>query len=123
MVVQELTFWLAAILLVILTAESCAKLLNGNSFGIAIAVYATGFAWYFVDPFINPESYGYLPSSLLKESYEQVLLFLIGFRVFTPVSTRWILRRRSSGTFDTRLKPAELLEAAGAHWIMLTAYG
>ena len=123
MVAQELTFWLAAILLVILTAESCAKLLNGNSFGITIAVYATVFAWYFVDPFINPESYGYLPSSLLSESYGQVLLFLIGFRVFTPVSIRWILRRRSSGNFDTRLTPEQILKAAGALWLLLFAIG
>src|SRR4051812_49272948 len=119
MVVQDLLFWLAAVLLVILTVESCAKLLSGNSFGITIAVYATVFAWYFVDPFINPESYDYLPSSLLSESYAQVLLFLIGFRVFTPVATRWILRRRSSGIFDTRLTPEQILKAAAALWLLL----
>src|SRR5437762_504071 len=123
MVVQELTFWLAAVVLVVLTAESCVKLLNGNSFGITIAVYATVFAWYFVDPFINPESYGYLPSSLLSESYGQVLLFLIGFRVFTPVAMRWILRRRSSGIFDTRLTPEQILKAAGALWLVLFLIG
>ena len=51
---QELTFWLAAVVLVVLTVESGIKLLSGNSFGITIAVYATVFGWYFVDPFLNP---------------------------------------------------------------------
>ena len=120
---QELTFWLAAVVLVVLTVESGIKLLSGNSFGITIAVYATVFGWYFVDPFLNPEQYDYLPSSLLGQSYRQVLLFLIGFRVFTPVAVRWVLRRRSSGIFDTRLTPEQILIAAGALWFLLFAIG
>jgi hypothetical protein len=120
---QELTFWLAAVVLVVLTVESGIKLLSGNSFGITIAVYATVFGWYFVDPFLNPEQYDYLPSSLLGQSYWQVLLFLIGFRVFTPVAARWILRRRSSGIFDTRLTPEQILIAAGALWLLLFVIG
>src|SRR5881396_2087486 len=104
-VAHELTFYLAAIVLVVLTAESCIKLLKRDSFGIALGVYVTVFAWYFVDPFINPASYDYLPSSLLGESYGEVLLFLIGFRVFTPAAIRWIGRQRSSGIFATRLTP------------------
>src|SRR5436190_11825536 len=123
MVAQGLTFWLAAILLVILTAESCIKLLNRNPFGIALMVYITVFAWYFVDPFINPEQYDYLPSALLGESYGQVLLFLIGFRVFTPVAIRWIVRRRSAGVFDTRLTPEQILRGAAAIWLLLFLIG
>ena len=92
-VTNELTFYLAAFVLVILTVESCIKLLKRDSFGITVAVYVTVFAWYFVDPFINPEEYDYLPPSLLGQSYGQVLLFLIGFRVFMPVATRWIVSR------------------------------
>src|SRR6266487_4435195 len=103
MVAHEITFYLAAVVLVALTVESCIKLLNRNTFGVTVMVYITVFAWYFVDPFINPEQYNYLPSSLLDQSYGQVLLFLIGFRVFTPVAIRWIGRRRSAGIFDTRL--------------------
>src|SRR6266481_4852485 len=122
-VAQQITFYLAAVVLVVLTAESCIRLLKGDSFGITIGVYVTVFAWYFVDPFLNPEQYDYLPSSLLGESYGQVLLFLIGFRVFTPVATRWILRRRSSGISDTRLTPEEILKAAGALWLLLFAIG
>ena len=110
-------------MLVVLTAESCIKLLKRDSLGIAVGVYVTVFAWYFVDPFLNPEQYDYLPSSLLGESYGQVLLFLIGFRVFTPVATRWILRRRSSGIFDTLLAPEQILIAAGALWLGLFAIG
>ena len=96
MVTHELTFYLAAAALLVLTVESCVKLLNGDSFGIAVAVYVTVFAWYFVDPFLNPEQYEYLPSFLLGQSYGQVCLFLIGFRVFMPVAVRWIVRRRST---------------------------
>src|SRR4029077_7999279 len=123
MVAHEVTFFLAAVVLVVLTAESCIKLLNRDSFGITIGVYVTVFAWYFVDPFLNPEQYDYLPSYLLGESYGQVLLFLIAFRVFTPAATRWIVRRRSSGIFDTRLTPEQILVAAGAIWLVLFLIG
>jgi hypothetical protein len=123
MVTNEITFYLAAVALVVLTVESCIKLLQRNTFGITLMVYVTVFAWYFVDPFMNPEQYGYLPSSLLGESYGQVLLFLIGFRVFTPVATRWILRRRSSGIFDTRLTPEQILIAVGVLWFTLFSIG
>src|ERR1700730_1235763 len=116
---HEITFYLAAVVLVVLTVESCIQLLNRNTFGITLMVYVTVFAWYFVDPFINPEQYNYLPSSLLGQSYGQVLLFLIGFRVFTPVAIRWIVRRRSSGVFDTRLAPEQVLIGAGAVWLVL----
>src|SRR6476620_8282183 len=102
-VAHEITFYLAAVVLVVLTAESCIKVLNRDTFGITVAVYVTVFGWYFVDPFINPEQYDSLPSSSLGQSYGQVVLFLIGFRVFAPVAIRWILRRRSSGIFDTHL--------------------
>src|SRR5262249_35590381 len=47
----------------------------------------------------------------------------IGFRVFTPAATRWILRQRSSGIFDTRLTPEQILKAAGALWLLLFAIG
>src|SRR5206468_8661713 len=119
MVTHELTFWLAAIVLLVLTVESFIKLLKRDSFGITIAVYVTVFAWYFVDPFINPEQYDYLPSFLLEQSYGQVLLFLIGFRVFMPVAFRWIVRWRSAGVFDTRLTPEQILLGAGAIWLLL----
>lgn len=124
MVTHELTFYLAAIVLVVLTMESCVKLLNRDNFGITVAVYITVFAWYFVDPFINPEQYDYLPSFLLGQSYGQVLLFLIGFRVFVPVAIRWIVRRRSTGVFDTqRFAPEQILIAAGAIWLLLFVIG
>ena len=123
MVTHEITFYLAAVVLVVLTVESCIKLLNRNTFGVAVMVYVTVFAWYFVDPFLNPEQYDYLPSSLLGQSYGQVLFFLIGFRVFTPVATRWIVRRRSSGIFDTRLTPEQILIAAGTIWFLLFLIG
>jgi hypothetical protein len=120
---HEITFYLAAVMLVVLMVESCIKLLNRDSFGITVGVYVTVFAWYFVDPFINPEQYDYLPSFLLGQSYGQVLLFLIGFRVFTPVAMRWILRRRSSGVFDTRLTPEQILIGAGSVWFLLFLIG
>ena len=120
---HELTFYLAAVVLVVLTAESCIRLLHRDSFGITVGVYVTVFAWYFVDPFINPEQYDYLPSSSLGQSYGQILLFLIGFRVFAPVAIRWIVRQRSSGVFDTRLTPEQILIAAGTLWLLLFVIG
>ena len=94
MVTSELTFYLAAAALLVLTVESCLKLLNGDSFSITLAVYVTVFGWYFVDPFLNPEQYSYIPSFLISQSYGQVLLFLIGFRFFMPVAQRWIVSRQ-----------------------------
>ena len=123
MVANELTFYLAAIALVVLTVESCIKLLNRNSLAVTLVVYITVFGWYFVDPFLNPEQYDYLPSSLLDQSYGQVLLFLIGFRVFTSVATRWILSFRSSAVLDTRLNPEQILKAVGVLWLVLFLIG
>jgi oligosaccharide repeat unit polymerase len=122
-VAHELTFYLAAVVLVVLTAESCIRLLNRDSFGITVGVYVTVFAWYFVDPFINPEQYDYLPSSSLGQSYGQVVLFLIGFRVFAPVAIRWILRRPSSGVFGTRLTPEQILRGVATLWLVLFIIG
>jgi len=122
-VAHELTFYLAAVVLVVLTAESCIRLLNRDSFGITVGVYITVFAWYFADPFINPEQYDDLPSSSLGQSYGQVLLFLIGFRVFAPAAIRWIVRRRSSGVFDTRLTPEQILRGVAAIWFVLFVLG
>jgi hypothetical protein len=122
-VAHEVTFYFAAIVLVVLTAESCIRLLNRDSFGIAVGVYVTVFAWYFVDPFINPEQYDSLPSSSLGQSYGQVLLFLIGFRIFVPVTTRWVLRRRSSGVFDMRYSPEQILITVATLWLVLLIIG
>jgi len=122
-VANELTFYLAAFVLVVLTTESCIRLLNRDSFGITVAVYVTVFAWYFVDPFINPEQYDYLPPYSLGQGYGQVVLFLIGFRVFVPVATRWIVRRRSSGVFDMRLTPEQILRGVATVWLVLFIIG
>ena len=120
---EELTFYLAAAVLLGLTAESCIRLLHRDSFGITVGVYITVFAWYFADPFIHPEQYDYLPSSSLGQSYGQVILFLIGFRVFAPVAIRWIVSRRSSGVFDTRLTSEQILIGAAALWLLLFVIG
>src|ERR1700757_1575501 len=124
MVTNELTFYLAAAAWLVLTVESCIKLMNRNSFGIAIGVYVTVFAWYFVDPFLHPEQYEYLPSYLLGLSYTQVILFLIGFRAFLPVAVRRIVQRRSTGVFATQhFPPEQILLAAGAMWFLLLVIG
>src|ERR1044071_7910945 len=124
MVTHELTFYLAAAALLVLTIESCLKLLNRNTLGITLMVYVTVFAWYFVDPFLNPQEYDYLPPFSLGESYGQVLLFLIGFRVVLPVATRWIVSRRSTGVLAIqRLTPEQILMAAGTIWLLLFAIG
>src|SRR6476660_4067019 len=112
MVTSEVTFYLAAAALLVLTVESCLKLLNGDSFSITLAVYVTVFGWYFVDPFLNPEQYSYIPSFLISQSYGQVLLFLIGFRFFRAVAVRWIAPRRNPGEVSTqRFSPEQILKA------------
>jgi hypothetical protein len=123
-VANELTFYLAALVLVVLTAESCIRLLKRDSFGITLGVYVTVFAWYFVDPMINPEEYNYLPSSSLGQGYGQVLLFLIGFRVVVPAAARWILSQRSTGVFAMRrMSPEQILIGVGTLWLLLFAIG
>ena len=125
MVTNELTFYLAAAALLILTVESCVKLLKRDYFGIAVVIYVTVFAWYFVDPFLNPQEYDALPAFLLGQSYGQVLLFLIGFRVAVPAATRWIVSRPSTGVLAAmqRLTPEQILIGAGAVWLLLFAIG
>jgi len=124
MVTNELTFYLAAAALIVLTVESCLKLLNRDSFSITLAVYVTIFGWYFVDPFLNPEQYSYIPSFLIGQSYGQVLLFLIAFRFFMPFAVRWIVRRRSTAVWATQhFTPEQILVGAGAIWFLLLAIG
>ena len=124
MVTHEVTFYLAAVALLVLTIESCVKLLNRDSFSITLAVYATIFGWYFVDPFLNPEQYTFIPSFLIGESYGQVLLFLIGFRFFMPVAVGWIVRRRSTALWATqRFTPEQILIAATGIWFLLLIIG
>jgi hypothetical protein len=124
MVTNELTFYLAAAALVVLTVESCVKLLNRDSFSIALAVYVTVFAWYFVDPFLNPEQYDYIPAFLISQSYGQVLIFLIVFRLFMPVAVRWVVRRRNTRVFAAQhFAPEQMLIAAAAMWLVLLLIG
>jgi hypothetical protein len=124
MVTNEVSFYLAAAALVVLTLESCVKLLNRDSFSITLAVYVTVFGWYFVDPFLNPEQYDYIPSFLISQSYWQVFLFLIGFRFFMPVAVQWIVHRRSTGLWATqRFTPEQILISAGAIWLVLLVIG
>src|SRR5262252_6536365 len=124
MVTNEVTFYLAATTLVVLTVESCIKLLNRDSFSITLAVYVTVFAWYFVDPFLNPEQYDYIPPFLISQSYGQVLIFLIAFRLFIPVAVRWVVRRPNTAVFATQhFAPEQMLIAAGAMWLLLLLIG
>src|SRR6516225_7110124 len=124
MVTNELTFYVAAAALLVLTVESCVKLLNRVSFSITLAVYVTVFAWYFVDPFLNPDQYDYIPRFLISQSYGQVLIFLIGFRLFMPLAVRWIVRRRDGGLSPTLyFQPEQILIAAGALWFLLLLVG
>jgi oligosaccharide repeat unit polymerase len=124
MVTHEITFYLAAAALLVLTVESCVKLLNGDSFSITLGVYVTVFGWYFVDPFINPEQYDYIPPYLLSQSYGQVLLFLIGFRFFMPIAVHWIGQRQSPSVSPAqRFAPEQILVAAGAIWLLLLFIG
>src|SRR5262249_31025395 len=124
MVTNEPTFYLAAGALLVLTLESCVKLLNRDSFSITLAVYVTVFGWYFVDPFLNPEQYTFIPSSLISQSYGQVTLFLIGYRLFMPVARRWIVRRKMTGVFHVqRFSPEHVLMATGAIWLLLLLIG
>jgi hypothetical protein len=124
MVTNELTFYLAAAALLILTLESCVKLLNGDSFSITLAVYVTVFGWYFVDPFLNPEQYSFIPSYLISQSYGQVLLFLIAFRFFMPVAARWIVSWQSTDVFHVqRFRPEQILIATGTIWFLLLLIG
>ena len=124
MVTNELTFYVAAVLLLVLTAESCIKLLNGDNFSITLAVYVTVFGWYFVDPFLNPDQYTFISSSLISQSYGQVAIFLIGFRFFMPLAQGWIVRRQSTGVFHVeRFTPEQILIVTATIWLVLLFIG
>jgi hypothetical protein len=124
MVTNELTFYLAAAALLVLTVESCIRLLNRDSFSISLALYVTVFAWYFVDPFLNPEQYDFIPAFLISQSYGQVFLFLIAFRFFLPLAARCIVPRPGSRHLALQqFAPEQMLVAAGALWFLLLLVG
>ena len=93
MVTNELTFYLAAAALVVLTVESCLKLLNRDSFSIRLAVCVTVFAWYFIDPFLNPGAVRLHSSVLDQPNLRQVLIFLVAFRFFMRLQCVGLIRK------------------------------
>jgi len=90
MVTNELTFYLAAAALVVLTVESCLKLLNRDSFSIRLAVCVTVFAWYFIDPFLNPGAVRLHSSVLDQPNLRASTDFSRRLSLFHAVAVRWV---------------------------------
>ena len=85
-----LNFFIASALLTVLLAETWIKRRTIEWALQAALIYVTTFAWYFVDPFIHPESYDFIPDRFISLSYLQVIIFLVGFRILVPKFVKYI---------------------------------
>jgi hypothetical protein len=88
-------------------------------------IYATVFAWYFVDYLGYPERYEGMPGLFVASSFWQVAVFLVSFRLLVPKIARRFCRN-VSGSVDqgrSRLSDQALLLGAVVLWIILLTIG
>src|SRR5438445_8562360 len=64
----------------------------------AATVYATVFAWYFVDFLDYRERYQVVPDLFISRGFWQIALFLICFRLLAPTFSRYLTRTAADKT-------------------------
>lgn len=90
----------------------------------AAFVYITVFAWYFVDLYITPENYAFLPDNLLNISYSQVILFLVAYRLLVPrISASLAKNAEKPARRSMPVKAEIILLGAAVLWAMLLSWG
>ena len=112
-----ITFCVAVGLLVWLLTEAWVKRRQYQWALPAALIYVTTIAWYFVDPFIHPDAYDFIPEFLINLGYLQVIIFLLGFRLLVPRVTRYICSGSAQIFARQKNVPIEAL-----FWVLVTSW-
>ena len=89
-----------------------------------LAVLATVFVWYIVEPVYHPGAFTLLPSEDISDSFVSVGIFLISFRLFAPLLAIQQSRHvKSVRAADLSNSASELLAVAVSMWGILLVIG
>ncbi|MBW4506919.1 MAG: oligosaccharide repeat unit polymerase [Scytonematopsis contorta HA4267-MV1] len=119
------TYKLAAILIIFLIIEALIR--RKKSWAIpSLIVYLTTCIWYFLELIIYPQYYTKFAQDVKENSYLQVIIFLIIFRILTPIVSRKFQPKRLleySFFAGISLNLGKLLKLLAIYWFMLLLYG
>jgi len=114
---------LALILMSVLVLEALAKYKKRVWSLPALVIYATTFIWYFVELIYTPERFTIFSETIIENSYLQVVLFLITFRLLLPSFTRRFIRNSQLQWITSTWRPERLLFLIAIVWGLLLLYG
>lgn len=89
----------------------------------ALVIYATTFIWYFVEFIYTPENLTTFTENVIRNSYLQVMLFLVSFRLLLPSFTRCFGRNAQLQWTTSIWRPERLLWLIAMVWGLLLLYG
>lgn len=114
---------LALILIFGLVLEALAKYKKRAWSLPALVIYATTFIWYFIELIYTPERLAIFSENIIENSYFQVILFLVSFRLFLPFLTRRFIRNAQPQWTTSTWRPERLLFLVAIIWGLLLLYG
>ena len=117
------TYCLALALLFGLVLEALTKYKKRAWSLPALVIYATTFIWYFVELLYTPENFTIFSEKIIENSYLQVVLFLITFRLLLPSFTRRFVRNAQLQWITSTWRPERLLLLLAIVWGLLLFYG
>ncbi len=116
-------YFLALVLLFGLMLEALLKYKKRIWSLPALVIYATTFIWYFVEFIYTPENLAIFTGNVIRNSYLQVMLFLVSFRLFLPSLTRRFGRNFQLQWTTSTWRPERLLLLITIVWGGLLLYG
>ena len=121
------SYYIACVIVCILILEALSKFYKNWAIP-ALAIYATTIIWYFTEVFYTPERLMIFDPAILSTSLYQVIIFLIGFRLFLPSMTNKFVNRvytenLSNNPNKFSFSPDKLLQIFLVIWIVLLVYG
>lgn len=116
-------YYLALTLLFGLVVEALAKSKRRAWCLPALVIYATTFIWYFVEFIYTPENITTFTAEIIQNSFFQVMLFLVSFRLLLPSFTRSFVRNAQLQLTSSSWRPERLLFLVAIIWGLLLLYG
>jgi len=119
-----LAYMLASGFLIALGIEALIK--SDQSWCIpSLIIYATTAIWYFVELVYTPDILTQFSSEIIENSYLQIILFLIAFRIFVPRLSERLVAKEAVKTkvLIASLEPNRILVYLAIIWLALFLFG